>query len=507
MSFNIGLSGIRAAASDLNITGNNIVNAGTVGFKMSRAEFSDVYAASLLGSGSKAQGSGVGLGDVAQLFTQGNVNFTENSLDLAINGNGFFVTSNNGALSYTRAGYFGTDRQGFIVNNFGEKLQGFGVNAVTGQINQGVRTDLRVDTRSAIPNATSAVSSTLNLNSTSVRPALAQAAFDTAYGNSIQAQQKEIWVTNELAEIRENLSPDLTDAEIEVELKAARDRLFSTDFDAEQAAEIPVTPEMRDIAEAIAQDASLTRSRDTFDRTDSSTYNSSTSVNIFDSQGNPHVLTKYFVKTGSNQWDMHVFIGNQEINVGTEGPAKLEFDTAGQLQGGQSLEISGWRPLDKDGQPTGAVGSTGNGTGFTLNLAGSTQYASSFAVTSVNQDGFTTGELAGLEIDNAGLLVARYTNGQTRVQGQLVLATFANQQGLTPLGKSGWAQSFASGEPVIGAPASGTLGTVQSGALEQSNVDLSEQLINLIVAQRNYQANAKTIQTEDAVTQTIINLR
>lgn len=118
-----------------------------------------------------------------------------------------------------------------------------------------------------------------------------------------------------------------------------------------------------------------------------------------------------------------------------------------------------------------------------------------------------TGELAGLEIDNAGLLVARYTNGQTRVQGQLVLATFANQQGLTPLGKSGWAQSFASGEPVIGAPASGTLGTVQSGALEQSNVDLSEQLINLIVAQRNYQANAKTIQTEDAVTQTIINLR
>jgi flagellar hook protein FlgE len=140
-------------------------------------------------------------------------------------------------------------------------------------------------------------------------------------------------------------------------------------------------------------------------------------------------------------------------------------------------------------------------------LTGTTQFASSFAVTAVVQDGFTTGELAGLSIDDEGLLVARYTNGQTRTQGQVVLANFANQQGLTPLGDTAWAQSSASGEPVVGAPQSGTLGAIQSGALEQSNVDLSEQLINLIIAQRNYQANAKTIQTEDAVTQTIINLR
>ncbi|MAP30126.1 MAG: flagellar hook protein FlgE, partial [Pseudomonas sp.] len=140
MAFNIGLSGIRAAASDLNITGNNIANAGTVGFKSSRAEFADVYAASVLGSGSNATGSGVALADAAQLFNQGNISFTENSLDLAINGNGFFVTSNNGAISYTRAGYFGTDSSGNIVNNAGERLQGFAVNAVTGQINQGVQT-------------------------------------------------------------------------------------------------------------------------------------------------------------------------------------------------------------------------------------------------------------------------------------------------------------------------------------------------------------------------------
>src|SRR5690606_12591148 len=170
MSFNIGLSGIRAASSDLNITGNNIANASTVGFKAARAEFGDVYAASILGTGSNAQGSGVVLNNVAQIFTQGNTHHTEHSPDLAINGNG----------------YFGTDREGFIGNNQGERLQGYGVNAVTGRINEGVPTDLRVDTKAANPNPTSAVSSTLNLNSTSVRPAGAQAAYDAAYATAYQ---------------------------------------------------------------------------------------------------------------------------------------------------------------------------------------------------------------------------------------------------------------------------------------------------------------------------------
>lgn len=468
MSFNIGLSGIRAASSDLDITGNNIANAGTVGFKGSRAEFADVYAASILGSGSNAQGSGVLLGDVAQQFTQGNINFTENSLDLAINGNGFFVTSNQGALSYTRAGYFGTDREGFIANNFGERLQGFGVNPVTGQVNQGVQTDLRVDTRSADPRATSEVDATLNLNSTNVRPAIWQQAFDTGYAD---------YITNNAA-----------------------------DPNAPTAAEVTA-----------AEDAGRLAARDTFDPTNSATYNSSTSVNIFDSLGNAHTLTKYFVKTDGNQWDMFTLIDGRQVtndpltnnalptdpNFGPE-PTQLTFNSVGELTTPQPLSgIQNWVPLDSAGRETGADSPAA----FNIDLAGSTQFAASFAVTAVVQDGFTTGDLAGLEIDDSGLLVARYTNGQTRTQGQVVLASFANQQGLTPLGKTAWAQSFASGEPVVGAPTSGTLGSIQSGALEQSNVDLSEQLINLIISQRNYQANAKTIQTADAVTQTIINLR
>ncbi len=472
MSFNIGLSGIRAASSDLNITGNNIANASTVGFKSSRAEFADVYAASILGTGSNAQGSGVVLNNVAQIFTQGNINYTENSLDLAINGNGFFVTSNNGALSYTRAGYFGTDRQGYIVNNNGERLQGYGVNAVTGRINEGVPTDLRVDTRAANPNRTSEVSSTLNLNSTSVRPVAAQNVYDSTF-----ASEYSTYITANAAD---------PDAPTEAEMAAAR---------------------------AAAEPAALSASRDAarngFDPSDSSTYNSSTSVNVYDSLGNAHVMTKYFVKTDANSWDMHILIDGRNLDGVlandpnfSSTPQELTFNSSGALTSGQVTTIDGWQPLDANGQPAGAELQT-----LALDLTGSSQYSSSFGVTAVVQDGYTTGELAGLEIDDQGMLIARYTNGQTRTQGQLVLATFANQQGLKPLGDTAWAQSSASGEPVIGVPGSGTQGLVQSGALEQSNVDLSEMLINLIVAQRNYQANAKTIQTEDAVTQTIINLR
>ena len=463
MAFNTGLSGIRAAASDLSITGNNIANAGTVGFKSSRAEFADVYAASVLGSGSNAQGSGVALADSAQLFTQGNIGFTENSLDLAINGNGFFVTSKGGALSYTRAGYFGTDSAGNIVNNAGERLQGFGVNAVSGRINQGIQTDLRVDTRSADPNATTGVTSTLNLNSTQTRPAVFTQQYDAAYATSIAG------------------------------------------------AAVPGSPTAAEIA--AAQAAGLAAGQATFDPTNSASYNSSTSVNVFDSLGNSHVLTKYFVKNDANSWDMHVLIDGRDPQTGVEAtdPAftpnssyAVQFNSVGALTTAQPFNVTGWQPLDSEGQPTGADSPVGN---LAIDLTGSSQFSSSFAVTAVNQDGFTTGELAGLEIDQSGMLVARYTNGQTRVQGQVVLATFSNQQGLTPLGNTAWAQSSASGEPVVGAPTTGTLGGIQSGALEESNVDISEQLINLIVAQRNYQANAKTIQTEDAVTQTIINLR
>lgn len=467
MSFNIGLSGLRAATSDLNVTGNNIANAGTAGFKQSRAEFADLYASSMLSSGSNPIGSGVLLSDVSQLFSQGNINYTKNSLDLAINGSGFFRTSNNGDISYTRAGYFGTDREGFIVNNFGHNLQGYGVDA-NGNLQNGIIGNLKVETASQAPRSTSTITQPFNLNSTESVPVLRQSAYDREIANAAD----------------------------------------------------PANPTAAEIAAAQAA------ANATFNPADPTSYNRSTSVNIYDAQGNAHSFTQYFVKTGANNWDVKILVdGRNPLNPANtqQLSASISFDAAGKLQAVNpaglstglsvnpdgSISMNGWIPA----APTNAEGTTWAANGseasaeVKFDFRGSSQYNSTFSVAKVVQDGYSTGELAGLEIDETGVLFARYTNGQTKVQGQLVLANFANMQGLTPVGKTAWVQSSESGEPVIGTPRSGTLGSLQSGALEDSNVELSDQLVNLIVAQRNYQANAKTIETESAITQTIINLR
>ena len=439
MAFNIGLSGLRAATNDLNVTGNNIANAGTAGFKQSRAEFADVYAASVLGTGANAQGSGVLLGDVSQLFNQGNISYTQNGLDLAINGNGFFVTSNNGETAYTRAGYFGTDRDGFMVNNFGNKLQGYTVDA-NGVLQNGVLGDIQIQTASQAPLPTSNMDQVFNLNSNNLVPA--------------------------------------------------------------------TTP---------------------FDPVDPTSYNSSTSVNIFDTQGNAHVLTQYFVKTGANTWDMNVLVDGR--NPGAPGStvpyvAAVTFTTAGLLDPATlppvsadftvnadgSLSMTNWIPAAPDNSvppiwASNGASATPDPAGLTIDFGKSTQFSSSFSVSQISQDGYTTGSLSGLAVDDTGVIFARYTNGQSRIQGQVALASFANVQGLTPSGKTAWVESFESGSPVVGTPRSGTLGALQAGALEDSNVELSDQLVNLIMAQRNYQANAKTIETESAITQTLINLR
>lgn len=438
MSFNIGLSGLRAATQDLNVTGNNIANAGTVGFKQSRAEFADVYAATVLGTGKNQQGSGVLLGNVSQLFNQGGVNYTQNPLDLAINGNGFFQVSNNGAISYTRAGFFGTDKDGFIVDNFGYNLQGYTVDD-NDNIREGVIGNLQIKSASQEPKATSKIEQSYNLNSTLDGPKNAP-----------------------------------------------------------------------------------------FDPNDPASYNSSTSVTTYDSLGNPHTMTQFFEKTGPNSWNMHVLIDGRAIDdptTDTPTTIPLTFTSAGKLDLGALgsatlpagvtvdngiLSFDAWAPAAKDTtqEPPVWLGSGADSPQtFTLDMRDATQYANAFAVTKVAQNGYTTGELSGIEIDDTGTIFARYTNGQSKVQGQVILADFANVQGLTPVGKTQWVQSLESGEPVRNPGRTGTLGAIQAGALEDSNVELSDQLVNLIVAQRNYQANAKTIETNSAITQTIINLR
>jgi flagellar hook protein FlgE len=280
-----------------------------------------------------------------------------------------------------------------------------------------------------------------------------------------------------------------------------------------------------------------------FDPNDSKTYNHATSSTIYDSLGNAHVMRSYFVKerydindpsTTPNHWKMNVQIDGQ--NVGDPDPSlpspentlptmatyDVYFSADGTLNTAltDTLLISNWTPIGADGKPLGAlpplnvlqggtipVAEPPASSNFMIDLAGSSQFGSAFSVESLDQNGYTTGRLAGLDVDSKGILFARFTNGEAQTLGQVALANFNNMEGLKPIGNSMWAQTFETGEAVIGAPGSSSLGNITSGALEESNVDLSEELVNLIIAQRNYQANAKTIETANATTQTIINLR
>lgn len=421
MAFDTAVSGIKAATADLGVIGNNVANSSTTGFKTSRAEFADVYATSLLGAGGNAIGKGVTLASVTQEFTQGNISFTNNALDLAISGNGFFQLSDGGAALYTRAGNFQVDNEGFIVNNEGHRLQAFQIDSlgnITGQLG-----DLQLDTSLIDPNPTGDVDITSNLDSREAAP----------------------------------LNP------------------FGGPFDA--FATPPTAP-------------------------DPDSYNATTSTTVYDGLGNPHVLSMYFVKTATaNEWEAHTLIDG----VTTSGPDTLTFQSNGQFDPTTlpvEISVAGWAPLNSAGLPSGAAAQT-----FNIALSNSTQFGAEFAVSTINQDGYTTGQLRGLEIDDTGVAFARYTNGQARALGQVAVAGFTNPNGLQPLGDTNWSETFSSGPATLGEPGTSGLGVLQSGALEDSNVEITEQLVNMIVAQRNFQANAQVIQTEDAVTQTIINLR
>jgi len=300
------------------------------------------------------------------------------------------------------------------------------------------------------------------------------------------------------------------------------------------------SPSVSGIFGALSDDEFTDYVLNSFDPTDQNTYNHATSTTVYDSLGNTHIMTQYFVKepidptrpNEENLWAMYVLI--DERDVGDPDPTlsfpenleptraryELFFNPDGTLDEANTGElfVTNWDPLDSDGQPTGALKSRNvleggipltdpsTSSNFQIILDGSTQFGSPFSVNEVSQDGYTTGRLTGLEIDQDGLMFARFTNGQAQVLGQVALATFKNPEGLIPLGDTAWGESFESGVPTVGSPRTGTFGNLRSAALEDSNVDLSEELVGLIIAQRNFQASAKTIETSDTVTQTIIQL-
>ncbi|MFT7492264.1 MAG: flagellar hook protein FlgE [Pseudohongiellaceae bacterium] len=542
MSFNIALSGIRAASQDLEVTGNNIANASTNGFKGSRTEFGDVYTSSVGSSGTLAVGSGVRVQNIAQQFGEGNISFTDNLLDLAISGTGFFVTSTNGEQGFTRSGTFGVDEEGFVVNNTNGRLQGFGVDA-NGTLTNLI-SDIEVSSDNLQPQTTQQVRTEVNLDSREAPP---QTAFivPSARIADLDNDGATITVTNpQGVEVSLNLSTagagDDNAASVSAILNNALgvDSQVNANNDVEvilnEGYKLSVNPE---VAGAPALDVSTTTALGIgFNPLDSATFNHTTPTIIFDSLGNSHVLQQYFIKQPynpantavqpSNAWQVVSLIDGQNVGAATV-PADPIGTATAQVQNlyfspngsfddvaSDDINIVNWTPLDGSGGAIGAVGPLpagaaigAEGSNFNVSLTGSSQVSGEFEVRAGSQDGTTTGRLAGLNINDEGVLVARYTNGQNRDLAQIALADFANAQGLSPTGNTSWSETSDSGVPLIGPPGTASLGFIESGALEDSNVDLSEQLVNLIIAQRNFQANSKTIETADSVTQTILNIR
>lgn len=542
MSFNIALSGIRAASQDLEVTGNNIANASTNGFKESRTEFGDVYTSSVGSSGTLAVGSGVRVQNIAQQFGEGNISFTDNLLDLAISGTGFFVTSTNGEQGFTRSGTFGVDEEGFVVNNTNGRLQGFGVDA-NGTLTNLI-SDIEVSSDNLQPQTTQQVRTEVNLDSREVPP---QVAFIVPAPRvaDLDTQGATIIVTNpQGVEVTLNLSTATAGDDDAASISAILNNALGVDSQVNADGDVEVIlnegyklSANPDVAGAPALDVSTTTDLGIgFNPLDSTTFNHTTPTIIFDSLGNSHVLQQYFIKQPynpantavqpSNAWQVVSLIDGQNVGAATVPSDPIATATA-QVQNlyfspngsfddvaSDDINIVNWTPLDASGGAIGAVGPLpagapigAEGSNFNISLTGSSQVSGEFEVRAGSQDGTTTGRLAGLNINDEGVLVARYTNGQNRDLAQIALADFANAQGLSPTGNTSWSETSDSGVPLIGPPGTASLGFIESGALEDSNVDLSEQLVNLIIAQRNFQANSKTIETADSVTQTILNIR
>ncbi len=653
MPFNVGLTGIRAATADLEVTGNNVANASTTGFKKSRAEFGDFYSNGFLNGGNTQIGEGVRVQNIRQDFGQGNLSFTENSLDLAINGQGFFILDNAGERRYSRAGAFGVDRDGYVVNNTNMRLQGFPANE-QGRVGDALGS-IRVDNSNLAPRRSTAVTTQLNLDSreqvlaqrgmrlisdgnevgrvavapltgngysdqnldivladgtganlnipagssasamaaalnayegidasattqvtlAGVDPAAPAAGFNNASGNmrvtingvpfdnitSLAGLAASINASTSLAGVRASMDNGNlviidgrgNDIQLEVagnpgdsmvvegtdsqtlSVGGTTQAVVGGQVDLVMGTGVSVSSPDVDGNYVFGTFAGTPFANNLFDPIDENTYNHSTTTTLYDSLGNAHVLNMYFVKdevnaaAGQNTWTMYAQVDGQDVGdpmapggTPTRAAYNIVFNNDGTVNEilSDPVLISNWIPRDASGQPNGADGPLNlsgggalpvadppNSSNFEIRLDNITQFGSPFSVNDMQQDGYTTGRLVGLDVDDDGIIFARYTNAESRVLGQVGLANFNDLAGLGAVGESSWVETYRSGAAIIGKPGTAALGNVRSSALEDSNVDLSEQLVNLITAQRNYQANAKTIETANAVTQTIINLR
>lgn len=419
MSFQQGLSGLNAATKSLEAIGNNVANSGTVGFKQSQVQFSDIYASTLTGSGASQIGIGTQVARVAQLFSQGNVTASNNPLDMAINGDGFFRMSTGGSISYARNGQFILSKEGFIENAAGGRLTGYMAD-LNGVVATGAPTELVINKADLAPQAT------------------------TTYDLALKLDSRK---------------PDLVAAN--------------------------------------------------FDPNDPLTFSDATSAPVYDSLGNSHTLRTFYVKTAGGQWSVFATNDGVLVPAGTAVPAPVPAFLPGQI---------GTMTFNTGGALTGTVPlplvanmavTTGAATPFNISIdhTGTQQFAGDFGISKQLPNGYYAGTLTGFALSSNGDIVGRYTNGQVKTLGQVILSSFANPNGLQNIGGNQWVETAESGVPRTSTPGSSGLGSVQSSRIEESNVDLTAELVNMITAQRVYQANAQTIKTQDQILQTLVNLR
>lgn len=460
MAFQQGLSGLNSSSAALDTISHNVANASTVGFKAGYTVFGDLYANAMLGGASSIQvGNGSKVAAVWQSFTQGNPKITNNPLDMAIDGNGFFrMQRSDGSIAYTRNGQFDVSRDGYIINASGDKLTGFPVmnSNATPPVFHGEPSALYIDTTYISPRETTTASVGMNLDSKQKNP----------------------------------LNRDPAGLDINGTVPVTDPMGVVTDVDIVNLTNIP--PD---------------------------SYNYTTSMTVYDSLGNESMLSLYFVRdpdvggVSPNTWSVYARLDNDVIPDPNNPQVSLgrPLELLGQIQ------MTEFGVLDETVADNGLftfartaeeLGTGASGLSISLDLRASTQWNAANGVTTPpRQDGYTSGRLTGVSVSNGGVLQGTYSNGQTKAIGQLALAEFAAPQGLISLGGNLWAESYDSGAPAIGAPGTGVLGTVTSGQVEESNVDLTEELVNMIIQQRNYQANAQSIRTQDQLLQTLVNLR
>ncbi|HAF53974.1 MAG TPA: flagellar hook protein FlgE [Thauera sp.] len=452
MSFQQGLSGLNVSSKALDIISNNVANTNTVGFKSGGAIFADVYAASLTGSVTGKQvGAGSTLGAVRQTFTQGNLTTTNNPLDLAINGDGFFIVGRpDGPNVYTRNGQFELDKNGFIVTPTGEKLMGFQSLASAGQLPSpvGGLKELQIPIIGSLPQTTDTITIGGNLDANSLSPA--------------------------------EMYPSVFEGDA--------DGLFPLDGD---------------------------------NWRDARSYNFSTSIEVFDSLGKSHELTFYFEKLKNvaddpatpavdeevtNTWRVHTSVDGDRPLPNSAPDAndfvwELKFDEKGLLVTTTGPSTVNPFLVPPEYTPDASPMS------FSVDFANMRQIGGPYLITELTQNGYTGGELAGVSVGRDGIITGRYTNGETVALAQLGIQTFRNPNALNSIGNNYWEATLDSGLTAPTKPGEGVAGVISSGMVEDANVELTQELVQMIIQQRNYQANAQSIKAQDQILQTLVNLR